>query len=148
MEESAAKRVFISYSHEDARFVEKLTADLVTEGISVWIDRTGLAPGTPNWDQAIREAIRAARAVLLVDSPSAFQAASRLSGFFHVFLGHVLDAGGVYHDAQGEVRIVASDTVVPARYRYQFVLSTDTPTRDGKTILVETASNQAAPGWL
>jgi hypothetical protein len=64
------KHVFISYSHHDAQFVNQLSTDLASAGIRIWIDHTGLSPGTPNWEQAIRDAIRDSSAILLVASPS------------------------------------------------------------------------------
>jgi TIR domain len=61
--------VFISYSRDDAEFVARLKTDLQTQGINIWIDREGIQPGTPNWEEALRTAIRAAQAVLLIASP-------------------------------------------------------------------------------
>ena len=71
MTDHAEQRVFVSYSHDDAPFVDRLIADLSAAGIHIWTDRTGLMPGMPNWEQAIREAIREASAVLLVATPAA-----------------------------------------------------------------------------
>jgi hypothetical protein len=64
------KRIFISYPHLDSRFVDQLSADLSAAGVQVWIDHSGLAPGTPNWEKAIRDALRASSAMLLVASRS------------------------------------------------------------------------------
>src|SRR5262245_37887934 len=66
-------QVFISYSRADRDFVTHLIADLQKGGIDVWIDRQGLRPGMPNWEHALREAIHASDAVLLVASPHSFQ---------------------------------------------------------------------------
>jgi len=62
--------VFISYSRADKPFVDRLTNDLKENGVDVWVDTLGLKPGTRNWEQALREAIRLARSVLLVASPN------------------------------------------------------------------------------
>src|SRR5262245_41552127 len=64
------KHIFISYSHHDLAFVDQLNADLAEAGVRIWIDHTGLAPGTPNWEEAIRIAIRASSVMLLVASPA------------------------------------------------------------------------------
>ena len=37
---------FISYSHEDAKFVDKLRERLITEGVNVWLDRHDMVAGT------------------------------------------------------------------------------------------------------
>ena len=68
------KHIFISYSHHNLAFVDQLSADLSAAGVRIWIDHSGLAPGTPSWEQAIRDAIRASSSMLLVASP-----ASRIS---------------------------------------------------------------------
>jgi TIR domain len=68
------RHVFISYAHVDAPFVDRLVEDLERAGIPCWVDRWGLQPGTPDWEQAIREAIADAFAVLLIASPASRQA--------------------------------------------------------------------------
>ena len=67
------EHVFISYSHVDKEFANKLATDLRRAGISIWIDRTGLQPGTPNWNTAICDALQRSFAVLLLASPSSNQ---------------------------------------------------------------------------
>lgn len=67
------KLVFISYSSKDRDFADRLRADLQTNGVDVWIDRTGLKAGTRDWEQALRDAIRNAQAVVLVASPNSRQ---------------------------------------------------------------------------
>ncbi len=62
---------FISYSHNDSDdFVDRFRADLQAAGIPVWIDRLGLKPGTPDWEQALRDAITHATGLLLVATTS------------------------------------------------------------------------------
>jgi TIR domain len=63
--------VFVSYSRANRDTVDRLIGDLRSQGIDIWIDRQGLRVGTPSWEQALRDAIRAARVVLLVASPDA-----------------------------------------------------------------------------
>ena len=52
-----------------AKFVSRLAADLQQAGIKPWIDQTGITPGTMDWEDALREAIRNSQAVLLIASP-------------------------------------------------------------------------------
>ncbi len=63
--------VFVCYARADSELVIRLKTNLQGQGISVWIDREGLQPGTLDWEEALRTAIRAARAVLLIASPNA-----------------------------------------------------------------------------
>jgi len=65
--------VFISYSRQDYEFVRRLIADLQAENIQVWIDQQGLQVGTPSWERAIRDAIRATDAVVLIASTDSGQ---------------------------------------------------------------------------
>jgi serine/threonine-protein kinase len=67
---SGTPYVFISYSHEDAPTVDRLITDLEHASIRVWIDQHKLIPGTLDWDEAIRDAIQSAQAVILIASPS------------------------------------------------------------------------------
>lgn len=71
---SIPRHVFISYAHADSAFADRLVDDLERANIPCWIDRLGLQPGTPDWEQAIREAIADAFAVLLIASPASRQA--------------------------------------------------------------------------
>jgi TIR domain/Trypsin-like peptidase domain len=63
--------VFLCYARADSELVTRLKTDLLGQGVHVWIDREGLQPGTLDWEEALRTAIRAARAVLLIASPHA-----------------------------------------------------------------------------
>jgi hypothetical protein len=63
--------VFLSYSQADREFAARLRSDLQTQGIDVWIDKEGIQPGTPDWEQALQTAIRSAYAVLFIASPHA-----------------------------------------------------------------------------
>ena len=63
--------VFVSYSHEDRNFVTRLRTDLQAHGIEVWVDKEGIQAGTPDWEQALRDAIQTAHAVLFIASPDA-----------------------------------------------------------------------------
>ena len=64
---------FISYSSKDREFVGRLRADLQVAGVNIWIDQTGLKAGTRDWEQAVRDAIRNAHAVVLIASPNSRQ---------------------------------------------------------------------------
>src|SRR6185437_14867874 len=61
--------VYVAYAQDGHAVVDQLRADLQRHGITTWIDDHDLPPGTPNWEQAIRDAIRAAAALLLIASP-------------------------------------------------------------------------------
>src|SRR5260370_6371921 len=63
--------VFLCYARADSELVTRLRTDLLSQDIHVWIDREGLQPGTLDWEEALRTAIRAAQAVLLIASPHA-----------------------------------------------------------------------------
>ena len=63
--------VFVSYSRDDRATVNKVIADLQAAGINVWIDHQNLTPGTPDWEQAIRDGIAQSQAVLYMASPTA-----------------------------------------------------------------------------
>ncbi len=63
--------VFLSYSHADNEFATCLRTDLEAQQISVWVDKADLQPGTAEWDEAIRTAVRASHAVVLIVSPNA-----------------------------------------------------------------------------
>src|SRR4051794_40846503 len=70
------RHVFVSYSRANSDFADKLMRDLQAQGIGVWIDHTGIQPGTPNWERAIREAIDTALAIVLVASPESAQSSA------------------------------------------------------------------------
>lgn len=63
--------VFLSYAHADGNLVMHLQADLYAHGIAVWVDREGIQPGTRDWEEAVRKAIRASSAVVFAASPEA-----------------------------------------------------------------------------
>lgn len=67
------QHVFVSYSRADQAIVETIITALQNNGITIWIDRTGLLTGTPNWNNAIRVALRNSFAVLFMASPHAGQ---------------------------------------------------------------------------
>ena len=61
--------VFISYPRLEDVFVKRLVQDLRAQGIQVWRDETNIAPGSPDWEAAIRNAICNAYAVIFIASP-------------------------------------------------------------------------------
>lgn len=61
--------IFISYATENTNAVQRLIADLRDGGVDVWIDRIRLKPGSPDWEQALRDAIRDSAGVVLAASP-------------------------------------------------------------------------------
>ena len=61
--------VFISYPRFEEVFVKRLAQDLAARDLQVWRDETNIAPGSPDWEAAIRDAICNAYAVVLIASP-------------------------------------------------------------------------------
>jgi TIR domain len=55
-----ATTVFISYSHQETAFVDRLKHDLSARSVNIWIDHESLTPGTRSWEVAIRNGIRSA----------------------------------------------------------------------------------------
>lgn len=66
-----ALSVFISYSHSDSALETRLRQKLIAQGITVWVDHESLRPGTPDWEAAIRQGIRAATVIVTLASPEA-----------------------------------------------------------------------------
>lgn len=60
--------VYISYSHRDSAFVDKLSSDLQAAGITTWVDRAKLRAGE-DWASDVQDAISNASALLVVISP-------------------------------------------------------------------------------
>jgi hypothetical protein len=63
--------VFISYAHSDEAFAARLSEDLRSRHIALWIDTSGITPGAPDYEQVIRDAIPSSFALVLVGSPAA-----------------------------------------------------------------------------
>lgn len=66
----APPQLFLSYSRKDTAIMRRLHADLLAAGLTVWTDE-GLEPGTPNWQRAIREALRRVQGMVAILSPDA-----------------------------------------------------------------------------
>lgn len=71
--ETVEPHVFISYSRKNADFANQLIASLEDKQLKIWIDKEGLKPGTRDWEQALRKAIRESRGVLLIASEASCQ---------------------------------------------------------------------------
>ncbi|HWE61658.1 MAG TPA: TIR domain-containing protein, partial [Chloroflexota bacterium] len=61
--------MYAAHAQADDAILEHLRTDLRQHGVTVWMDEHDLLPGTPDWEQALREAIRASLALLLIASP-------------------------------------------------------------------------------
>lgn len=57
--------VYISYSREDAPFVNRLYEDLRHAGLSVWIDQEAIAPGE-RWAECVQRAIMESQNILVI----------------------------------------------------------------------------------
>jgi len=63
--------IFVSYSHKDRDYVEKLEAKLIEEGFNVWIDHR-IDYGT-QWPREIQDALDACQAFIVVVTENAFE---------------------------------------------------------------------------
>ncbi len=61
---------FISYSHDDSEFVEKLYLDLLKAGVNTWLDYENLGPGIRSWDEIDKEIENREKLVLVCSSSS------------------------------------------------------------------------------
>lgn len=64
--------LFLSYSHSDSAFAEKLAAHLVDEGARIWVDKWELRVGDSIVER-VQEAVGGADAVLVVLSPDSVE---------------------------------------------------------------------------
>ncbi|MGH7791566.1 MAG: toll/interleukin-1 receptor domain-containing protein, partial [Thermodesulfobacteriota bacterium] len=60
-----AKKVFFSYSRDDAEFVLKLATDLRSAGVDLWIDQLDIPAGA-EWDRSVEDALKACPCFLVV----------------------------------------------------------------------------------
>jgi hypothetical protein len=67
-----AKRVFVSYAHQDESFVVELAARLRAAGIPVWRDKDDIAKGD-DWDRSIDHALYHYPGFMIVLSPIAVE---------------------------------------------------------------------------
>jgi hypothetical protein len=65
--------VFLSYSRSEGVVAKRLEQDLRVHGFQVWRDVSSIDPGSPDWEEAVREGISHAYAVVLIASPSVIQ---------------------------------------------------------------------------
>ena len=63
--------IFISYSHKDKNYVEKLEQKLIEEGFNVWIDHR-IDCGS-QWPKVIQNALDACDAFIVVVTENAFE---------------------------------------------------------------------------
>lgn len=62
--------LFVSHATKDDAHADRFADALLTHGITTWIDhRGGIEPGAPNWDRALREAIKTCDAGVLLMTP-------------------------------------------------------------------------------
>ena len=57
--------IFISYSHKDKKFVDKLAMQLVRRNVNVWLDRWELSVGD-SLVERVQEAVDGASALLVI----------------------------------------------------------------------------------
>lgn len=64
--------IFISYSHKDREFVDRLAMQLVARNVNIWLDRWELSVGDSLVDK-VQEAVDGASALLVILSKSSTQ---------------------------------------------------------------------------
>jgi hypothetical protein len=62
-------QIFLSFSHDDKDRAEAIARALLQNGIAVWIDYRNITPGTPDWEDSIREGLAKSLAVVVLASP-------------------------------------------------------------------------------
>jgi isopentenyl diphosphate isomerase/L-lactate dehydrogenase-like FMN-dependent dehydrogenase len=62
---------FVSYSHADRDFEQRLLSDLETAGIKAWVDHEKLTPSTDDWEREVRRGIAASNGVIHIASQAA-----------------------------------------------------------------------------
>lgn len=50
-------QIFLSFSHDDQDRAYAIAHTLIQNGIPVWIDYRNIVPGTPDWENSIREGL-------------------------------------------------------------------------------------------
>lgn len=69
---AVAGLLFASYSRQDRERVDALIADIERQGLPVWLDRVNIGGGS-TWPEAIVQAIKSSRALIIFCSPHAFE---------------------------------------------------------------------------
>jgi formylglycine-generating enzyme required for sulfatase activity len=64
------KQIYIIHARTDAEQVKRLSADLSSDDIHIWVDDSGLKAGTHDWEDAVRDAIHNADVVLFAATPN------------------------------------------------------------------------------
>lgn len=64
--------IFLSYSHKDQEYTQKLVEELRNKGIEVWFDKDSIRTGD-QWSLSIKEAVQASSAMVVIMTPSAKQ---------------------------------------------------------------------------
>jgi len=64
--------IYISYSHKDIKFADRIAKAIEKNGINVWIDRENMVPAA-SWTQQIYQAIENAEAFFFLISPDSIK---------------------------------------------------------------------------
>lgn len=112
--------VFISYSHPDQKWADKLSRDLAERGVTAWIDRERLGTGSA-WNSSVKEAIKDARTILVLvgrgkepDGPQSREAQGVLDAVWSdpdkrvipVLMGNAAPPGFVRSAVGGEIQAI------------------------------------------
>lgn len=78
-------KIFISYSHKDKEFVDKLSNDLREAGFNLWVDVEQLLPGT-EWSKEINRVLSEIEVLLYIASRNSVD-----SMWMNIELGHIIE---------------------------------------------------------
>jgi hypothetical protein len=86
----------------------------------------------------------------LASGAASLQAASKLTGFFHVFASQIEDKGNTYTDEAGTIQIVPAQrgSWETYQYKHQYVLCEPTVPYEGHVVIAVTRSDADHPTWV
>src|SRR5581483_6801104 len=73
-----AQTVFLSYCRDDSDFAVRLARDLKNAGLTVWVDKLEIKPGS-EWDRTVQDAVTSSSCVLVVLSPASAESKNVLN---------------------------------------------------------------------
>jgi hypothetical protein len=98
-------RVFLSYARVDSAFARRLAADLKAAGVSVWLDRLEIRPGS-QWDREVEKGVRACEQMLVILSPASVESDSVMD-----------EVGLALEEGKTVIPVVQDECKIPFRLR-------------------------------
>jgi len=120
---------FVSYAREDYDAAQRLTADLRTAGIDVWIDQRNIRAGE-KWDTAVETALNQSPSMLVILSPDSVQSQAVMDE-----VSYALDEGKCV------VPVIHRDCRIPMRMRRLQYVDLTQSYDDGVVRVVEALRN-------